>query len=118
MDFLSEHLSLIRKCYKEKRDVMVKGLKQYIPEMQFIIPKSGFFIWGKLPSNINTDKLFKLALEKKNVSFLPGSAFGPNNKNNLTNCLRLSFAFCPLDKIEIGIKRLSQAVKVLENRVV
>ena len=118
MGVLSEHLSLIKKHYKEKRDVMVKALKQYIPEMQFILPKSGFFIWGRLPSNINTDKLFKLALETKNVSFLPGTAFGADNQNNLTDCLRLSFAFCPLDTIEIGIKRLSEAVKVLENAVV
>jgi 2-aminoadipate transaminase len=118
MDFLSDHLSLIKKHYKEKRDIMAKTLKQYIPEMQYILPNSGFFIWGRLPKHIDTNKLFKLALETKNVSFLPGSAFGPNNKNNLTNCLRLSFAFCPLDKIEIGIKRLSLAIKLLENGIV
>ena len=109
---LSEHLTLIKKHYKEKRDLMAKALKQHIPEMQFILPKSGFFIWGRLPSNINTDKLFKLALETKNVSFLPGSAFGLNDKNNLTNCLRLSFAFCPLDAIEIGIKKLGDTIKL------
>jgi len=116
MDYLSDHLSLIKKHYKEKRDVMVKALKQYIPEMQFVIPKSGFFIWGSLPSHIDTNQLFKLALETKNISFLPGSAFGiNNNQNSLTNCLRLSFAFCPLNSIEIGIKRLSEAIELLDN---
>ncbi len=112
MGFLSDHLSFIKKHYKEKRDVMVKALKQYIPEIQFFIPKSGFFIWGRLPSNINTDKLFKLTLETKNVSFIPGSAFGLNNKKSLTNCLRLSFAFCSLDSIEIGIKKLGEVINL------
>ena len=48
MGSLSDHLSLIKKHYKEKRDIMAKALKQYIPEMQFIIPNSGFFYMGKI----------------------------------------------------------------------
>ena len=115
MGYLNDHLSSIKKHYKEKRDMMVKALKQYIPEMQFVIPKSGFFIWGRLPSHIDTNKLFKLALETKNVSFLPGSAFCLNNGNNLANCLRLSFAFCPPNSIEIGVKKLRDAIKLLDN---
>lgn len=122
MGYLNNHLSLIKGHYKEKRDVMAKALKEYIPEMGFTIPKSGFFIWGKLPNHIDTNKLFKLSLESQKISFIPGSAFSicttnhiANTPNNyLINCLRLSFAFSPLESIEIGIKRLSYAIASLK----
>lgn len=108
---LQTHILKLRKEYKNKRDIMVKSLKKYIPEMEFSIPQSGFFIWGKLPSSINTNRLFKLALEEEKVSFLPGSAFLIGKRQDALNCLRLSFAFCPQDHIENGIKRLARAIQ-------
>lgn len=108
---LKEHILKLRKEYKDKRDIMIKSLKKYIPEMEFSSPKSGFFVWGKLPSSINTDRLFKLALEEENVSFLPGSAFLIGKREEILNCLRLSFAFCPKEHIETGIRRLAKAIK-------
>lgn len=109
--YLKEHLAILREQYRKKRDIMVEALKKHIPEMEFSIPRSGFFIWGKLPSSINTDRLFKLALEEEKVSFLPGCAFLIGKSEDIQNCLRLSFAFCPIDLIEGGIKRLAMAIQ-------
>lgn len=106
---MSTHISMLRKEYKEKRDIMVESLRKYIPEMEFISPHSGFFIWGRLPSLINTDILFNLALEE-NVSFLPGSAFLIGNEQSALQSLRLSFGFCPKEFIEVGIKRLAISI--------
>ncbi|MBX9621532.1 MAG: PLP-dependent aminotransferase family protein [Alphaproteobacteria bacterium] len=108
---LEERILKLRGTYKEKRDVMVYSLQKYIPEMEFTIPKSGFFIWGKLPSSINTKRLFKFALEEEKVSFIPGNAFLVGERDDVQNCLRLSFAFCPIELIELGIKRLSIAIQ-------
>lgn len=107
---LKEHISKLRDKYKIKRDVMVESLKKYIPEMTFSIPKSGFFIWGQLPTSIDTNRLFKLALEKEKISFLPGEAFLVGQKRDVQNCLRLSFSFCPIDQIEEGVNRLARAI--------
>lgn len=108
---LTEHISNLRESYKAKRDVMIHSLQEYIPEMKFTIPKSGFFIWGKLPSSINTKRLFQFALEEEKISFLPGNAFLIGARDDVQNCLRLSFAFCPIELIEPGVKRLSIAIK-------
>ena len=89
---------------------MVEAIKHYIPEMDFSIPNSGFFIWGKLP-DINTNNLFLPALETNKVSFLPGLAFGVKHNGSLSSCLCLSFALCDINMIEVGIKRLKQALK-------
>lgn len=113
---LKEHIFKLRSEYKNKRDIMAEALRKYIPEMDFIIPKSGFFIWGKLPSSVNTNRLFKLALEEEKVSFLPGSAFLIGKREDAFNCLRLSFAFCPTELIECGIKRLARALRTYKWR--
>lgn len=109
--YLNEHLQLLRTHYKKKRDAMIEAIKHYIPEMYFSIPNSGFFIWGRLPNNINTNNLFLQAVKNHKVSFLPGSAFGIKSNNSLSNCLRLSFALCSISEIEVGIKRLGQALR-------
>ena len=107
----TKHLFYIQESYKEKRDKMVKALKQHIPELVFVIPSSGFLIWGQLPSSIDTYQLFWQALKNEKVSFLPGIAFGNASDRRLNHCLRLSFSYCPLELIEIGVERLANAIK-------
>ena len=107
---LDSHLQLIRKSYKLKRDTMINALNTYLPEVEFTTPKSGFFIWCKLPKEIDAAVLFKNSIENFNVSFLPGSAFGTSTDHNLKHYMRLSFAFCNTSLIEEGVKRLSLAL--------
>lgn len=110
-----DHVLKLREFYKHKREIMVDALNRFIPELEFEIPNSGFFLWGKLPSNVNTTELFKIALEEEGLSFLPGDAFLIGEKLEAQNCLRLSFAFCPIEKIEEGVKRLAQALLKIKN---
>ena len=107
---LKDHLLKLKKQYRNKRDATISSLRKHLPEMEFVLPKSGFFIWGRLPSSIDTNNVFKVALEKEKVSFLPGSAFLIGNDREAQNCLRLSFAFCPIEHIEPGVKRLALAI--------
>lgn len=114
--YLGEHLHFLKNHYKKKRDTMIEALRHYIPEMQFCVPDSGFFIWGRLSNDINTSKLFMQAIENYKVSFLPGLAFSATSFNNsLSNCLRLSFALCNINLIETGIKRLRHAIREYKN---
>ncbi len=109
------HVLKLREFYQQKRDTMVDALNRFIPELEFEIPNSGFFLWGKLPSTVNTTELFKIALEEEGISFLPGDAFLIGEKLEAQNCLRLSFAFCPTEKIQEGVKRLAQALFKIKN---
>lgn len=107
----TKYFLYIRESYKEKRDKMVESLKRHIPKLVFIVPSSGFLIWGRLPPSINTTQLFWQALKNEKVSFLPGTAFGPSSNFHLNHCLRLSFSYCPLELIETGVERLARAIK-------
>jgi len=90
---------------------MANALKEHIPEIKFIIPSSGFFVWAQLPKEVDANQLFWHALKNEKVSFLPGAAFSTFSDNTLTHCLRLSFSYCPLELIETGIKRIANAIQ-------
>lgn len=109
------HIMKLRETYKKKRDIMVDALNKYIPELEFKVPQSGFFLWGKLSSTVNTTELFNIGLREEGISFLPGEAFLIGERADARNCLRLSFAFCPMERIEEGVKRLAHALEKIHN---
>ena len=57
--FLDEHVKLIRKVYRERRDVMLDSLKRnFPPEVKWTHPKGGLFLWVTLPAGMDCETLF------------------------------------------------------------
>ncbi len=111
--FLDEHVKLIRKVYRERRDVMLAALKEYFPpEVTWTHPKGGLFLWVTLPKGMDCQKLFQAALEEK-VAFVPGDSFYARNgyAEEGSRHFRLNFSYGKPDQIREGIRRLSIAVK-------
>ena len=107
--WMKSHINIIRKTYKERRDVMLKALEDYMPEgVQWTRPKGGLFLWVTLPECIDTQKIFPAAVEKK-VAFVPGGSFHPKGGGH--NTMRLNFSNSKPDLIVEGIKRLANVVK-------
>ena len=111
--FLDEHVKLIRKVYRERRDVMLDSLKHFFPpEVKWTHPKGGLFLWVTLPHGMDCRSLFDVAL-KENVAFVPGDCFYANGGDNGEGCrhFRLNFSYGRPEVIREGIRRLSAAVK-------
>ena len=111
--FLDEHVKLIRKVYRERRDIMLEALKQYFPpEVTWTHPKGGLFLWVSLPEGMDTQKLFQTAL-RENVAFVPGDSFyARNGFSEQGKChFRMNFSNAKPDLIREGVRRLSIAVK-------
>jgi 2-aminoadipate transaminase len=111
--FLDEHVKLIRKVYRERRDVMLQALKQYFPpEVSWTHPKGGLFLWVTLPEGMDAQKLFQTAL-KQNVAFVPGDSFYARNGFNDEGKrhFRMNFSNAQPEQIREGVRRLSVAVK-------
>lgn len=109
--FLDEHVKLIRKVYRERRDVMLATLKEYFPpEVTWTHPQGGLFLWVTLPEGMDSHKLFEAAL-KENVAFVPGDSFYANNGHEGSRHMRLNFSYGQPEQIREGIRRLSVAVK-------
>ena len=108
-EWMKTHICLIRKTYRERRDVMIKALEQYMPEgVQWTEPKGGLFLWVTLPKSIDTKAIFTKAVEAK-VAFVPGGSFHPLGGGE--NTMRLNFSNTRPELTMEGIKRLAQVIK-------
>lgn len=107
--WMKTHIQTIRKTYKERRDVMLNALEEYMPDgVHWTHPKGGLFLWATLPENFDTKTIFPIAVEEK-VAFVPGGSFHPLGGGE--NTMRLNFSCMKPDLIVEGIKRLAKVLK-------
>ena len=112
-NFMDEHVKLIRKVYRERRDVMLESLKKFFPrEVTWTHPQGGLFLWVTLPDGMDGNKLFQTALQQ-NVAFVTGDCFYAGNGYAKEGCrhMRLNFSYGQPEQIREGIRRLSLAIK-------
>lgn len=107
--FLDQHVKLIRKVYRERRDVMLDALDEFMPEgVRWTHPQGGLFLWATLPEYMDATKILKPAIEEK-VAFVPGESFHPNGGGK--NTMRLNFSMPTPERITIGMERLGRVIK-------
>ncbi len=112
-DFLDEHIKLIRKVYGERRDVMLRALKEYFPpEVTWTRPQGGLFLWVTLPEGMDAHQVFEAAI-KENVAFVAGDSFYAGNgfTSEGRRHFRLNFSNAEPEQIREGIRRLSVAIR-------
>lgn len=101
-------LTIIDK-YREKKELMLNAFEKHMPKgVSWTKPEGGLFLFLTTPEEIDTEELFKIAIEE-NVAFVVGSYFYCNGKGK--NTMRINFSFMPKEKIEIGVERLATAIK-------
>jgi 2-aminoadipate transaminase len=103
------HIKHICEVYGRQRDAMVDAISKYFPtEVQYTIPEGGMFLWVILPEGYSSMELFDIAI-KQNVAFVPGNPFYTDSKTSYRT-LRLNFSCSDKNMINIGIKRLADAI--------
>jgi len=108
-DFLNDHVKLIRKVYRERRDVMLDSLEEHMPPgIKWTHPKGGLFLWVTLPTTLDAKAIFHDALNKS-VAFVPGASFFTDDRGH--NTMRLNFSNAKPEMINEGIGRLSEVIK-------
>ncbi|BFU78975.1 PLP-dependent aminotransferase family protein [Arcobacter sp. 15-2] len=100
------HLESLRAVYKQKMLLFKKYLDLYLPKFEYIEPKGGMFIYGKLP-NINTAELVKVCL-KNDVVFVPGVEFYSENK--VHDEIRFNFTHTNEEQIIQGLSKIAVIV--------
>jgi 2-aminoadipate transaminase len=109
--FLDEHVKVIRRVYKERRDVMLETMEEIWPTgTSWTKPQGGMFLWGILPVGMDSAEVIKKAIEKK-VAFVPGGAFHANGGGE--NTMRLNFSYSSPDVIREGSTRLGLLLREL-----
>ncbi len=103
------HLEKIKNLYREKRDIMLTALKEYMPDgVSWTEPDGGLFLFLTLPDYMDAGELFMQAIEEK-VAFVLGSVFHCDGSGR--NTMRLNFSFASKDMNVEGIKRLANAIR-------
>lgn len=109
MDEIFEHISMLRKEYRARRDSMIQAIQTYFPpETRWYKPGSGMFLWIDVPSVVDMDEMLMAALSQEKVAFIPGSAFQVNKSRRAASGMRLNFSNCSVEQIEDGIARLAR----------
>lgn len=106
---LEKNLNKTIELYRERRTLMISCFRKYMPEgVTWTEPHGGLFLFVTLPVQLNSEKIFKKAIEK-NVAFVPGSSFFCNNSGH--NTMRINFSFSDNLQIESGVKRLAEVIE-------
>jgi 2-aminoadipate transaminase len=107
--YFEKNLKTTIDSYREKRDVMLKGFEEHMPEgVTWTKPEGGLFLFVTLPEYMDAEKLFKIAV-KNNVAFVLGSVFHCNGAGK--NTMRINFSYVSIEKNIEGVKRLAEVIK-------
>ncbi len=108
-DAMAAHIARLCTEYKARRDTMLGLLGQVLPAgCTWTKPEGGMFVWGTMPRETDTIKLFPLCAAEK-VAFVPGEPFWPSG--DVHNTLRLNFSHASVERITIGIGRFGQVLQ-------
>lgn len=111
---LDEHLSSVRRRYRQQRDAMAHALQRWLPEAVWCLPDGGMFFWARLGGGVDTAACLPQALDA-GVAYVPGRAFyaecGP--RRTPADALRLSFVTLAPPLIEEAVGRLARVIRAL-----
>jgi 2-aminoadipate transaminase len=108
---LEAHIEELRALYRHKCQVMLDAIARDFPaDVETIAPEGGFFIWCKLPTDLNATALLPLAADR-GVAFLPGVRCYANGQGD--DAIRLAFSYHNAERIVDGIARLGDAMRAM-----
>jgi DNA-binding transcriptional MocR family regulator len=106
---MTAYIKNLRVIYKRRKDTMAAALRAYLPaEAIWQEPRGGFYIWIKLPPNIDLMSVLKTCIERGTV-FVSGKTFDPAGRDETH--VRLAFSHTPEEKIERGVRIFGECLK-------
>ncbi|MED1865869.1 PLP-dependent aminotransferase family protein [Fictibacillus nanhaiensis] len=102
----SKNVALYKKALTNRKERMLKILeKDFQNHLEWRIPNGGGTVWCKLHHPVNELDLLESCI-KEGVIVVPGSVYGAEK-----GFIRLSFAHCKEEEIQVGMTRLNHALK-------
>jgi 2-aminoadipate transaminase len=114
------HVEKVRQSYRVKRDAMLRAADKYftdLPGVSWVHPHGGLYVWMTVPEHIQTgfaSPLFEIATRQEKVMYVPGElCFAGTLDHRPHNSMRLSYGVQSPEGIDLGMKRLSNALKAV-----
>jgi 2-aminoadipate transaminase len=106
---MARHLDRLIGEYRQRMDAVVESIGAELAGLAEVEnPGGGYFVWVKLPKDIDARELKKRA-RRNNVNFLPGSSASPGG--SFHNYLRLSVSYNDAERLQSGVKRLAGVLR-------
>ena len=105
---INRHIARIIEAYGNQCQAMADSIARHLPgNITWTRPEGGMFLWGRLPGEMSSMRLFDSAVQEK-VVFVPGDPFYTTRTQAPT--LRLNFSCADGETIERGVLRLARAL--------
>ena len=104
-----KQVDTFRGVYKQRKDAALKAMKEYLPALKTTKPDGGFYLWVDLPDGMDSKAMLPLAV-KELVAYTPGTAFYGDGQGK--NKLRICYSFPTPERIDLGLKRLSNVINL------
>lgn len=106
---VDSHIEDIKKIYRKKLNLMCDCLDKNCPEINYVRPQGGLFLWAKLPDNVDMLDYCKRLVENK-VAVVPGTAFMIDDEVPC-HYIRMNFSTPSDENIVKGIEIMAQVLK-------
>ncbi|MFJ2893041.1 PLP-dependent aminotransferase family protein [Streptomyces sp. NPDC087305] len=101
---LDAHVARVAAVYRDRRDAMLAGLPNSLPEgSSWERPEGGMFLWARLPESYDTTELLARVV-RQDVAYVPGAPFYAGEPDRST--MRLCFVTQTSGEIREGLRRL------------
>ncbi|MEH0424136.1 aminotransferase-like domain-containing protein [Streptomyces sp. B21-083] len=109
---LDAHVRRVARVYGERRDAMLDGIGDALPEgSTWTRPEGGMFLWARLPESYDTTALLRGVVER-GVAYVPGASFYAGEVGRAERAtMRLCFVTQTPDEIGEGLRRLGAGLR-------
>ncbi|MDF2489165.1 MAG: putative GntR family transcriptional regulator [Pseudomonas sp.] len=102
------HLRKLRYALEGQQAAMLAAIDRHFPAQTRVSqPAGGYFLWLELPEQVDSLKLFQIALAQ-GISIAPGPIFSPTRR--FGNCIRLNYGSPWTDNAEGAMRTLGRIV--------
>ena len=103
------HLRKLRYALEEQQSAMLAAIGRYFPAQTRVSqPTGGYFLWLELPEQMDSLKLFQMALAQ-GISIAPGPIFSATQR--FRNCIRLNYGSPWDEACEKAMETLGKIVR-------
>jgi DNA-binding transcriptional MocR family regulator len=98
---------------RRNRDIMCASLDRLADiGVEYTKPRGGVYIWVKLPSNLDAEKVVWRAASEEGLALVPGNVFYPL-RNAGRDHIRLNYSYESTEWLIEGMRRLTKLLRTM-----